>query len=39
MVHYDTEEQFEAASKKLVEAFTFSDNFVAKPKLVKASIS
>lgn len=39
IVHYDTEEQFEAASKKLLEAFTFSDKFVARPKLIKASIS
>ncbi len=38
VIHYDTEEQFSAAASKLAEAFTFSNSFVEKPKLIKASV-
>ncbi len=39
VIHYDTEEHYSEAASKLAEAFSFSDKFVEKPKLIKASIS
>lgn len=38
-VYADSKEQFEAASAKLAEAFTFSDKPVKAPAIVRASVS
>jgi pyrimidine-nucleoside phosphorylase len=37
IIHADTREHFEAAARKLDEAFTFSSDTVATPTLIKAS--
>jgi pyrimidine-nucleoside phosphorylase len=37
-IYYDDEAHFETAAHALGEAFTFSDKFVAVPKLIKASV-